>query len=87
MGEETWWMRVLAFAHSMIVRFEDKERAGWKGFDSIPEHELASRAVTNILNGDYIDGANLCLLAQRMKESEEVEKYLAEEREKGEGDG
>jgi len=64
MGECTeWWERVLSFAMSMIRRFEEKERDGWTGFEDISEQEYVERAIKNINKGNYVDAANLCLLA------------------------
>lgn len=64
MGEYIeWWERVLSFAMSMIRRFEEKERDGWTGFEDICEQEYRWRAIKNINKGNYVDAANLCLLA------------------------
>lgn len=64
-----WWYRVLGFAVRMIDRFEEKDDDGWRGWDEIEEESYQNRAIKNIKERNYVDGANLCLLADRAKGS------------------
>jgi hypothetical protein len=64
-----WHWIVLEFAVWMIDRFIDKDNDGWGGFDSIPEEHYQDRAIKNIKERNYVDAANLCLLANRRKDS------------------
>jgi len=56
------------FFARQIIRFQQKDKDGWSGWDAIYEDEYQSRAIENIKRGDYIDGANLCFLADFAKQ-------------------
>jgi hypothetical protein len=60
---DKWWYFILDFAVLMIARMEKKDTDGWMGYDAIPEEEYRERAIKNINKGDYVDAANLCVLA------------------------
>ena len=66
----SWWYIVLDFAVRMIERFEVKEEQGWMGFEDVNESEYQLRIIKNAMKGDYVDAANLCLLAERVKGNE-----------------
>jgi hypothetical protein len=66
-GNLDWLLEVLDFAVRMIRRFEEKDAEGWHGCDDNTEDCYRIRAIKNITHGDYIDAANLCLLAERRK--------------------
>jgi len=58
-----WWPHVIGFAAKMHQRFMEKEIDGWLGAEDVPEEQYCQRAVKNITNGNYIDAANLSMLA------------------------
>lgn len=60
-----WRNIVLEFAERMILRFKQKDDDGWGRFDEVEEEEYQERAIDNIKRRDYIDAANLCLLAEK----------------------
>jgi hypothetical protein len=60
---DKWWYFILDFSVQMIDRMEKKDADGWGGYDAISELEYRERAIKNINKGDYVDAANLCVLA------------------------
>ena len=59
----TWHQEVEMFSNRMTRRFMEKQSEGVSGHERISETEYQKRAIMNILDGDYVDAANLCLLA------------------------
>ncbi len=66
-----WWTQVMGFAAKMDRRFYEQEKKGWSGFEDITEEEYQRRAIKNISKGDYVDAANLCMLAFMVKKEKE----------------
>ena len=62
-----WWFIVFNFAVQMITRFEAKDECGWEGFDNVKESEYKLRIIKNVVQGNYVDAANLSLLASRVE--------------------
>jgi len=69
MNSIDWIPQVMGFSAKMLKRFTQKESEGWSGFEDISEDEYKRRAIKNISEGDYIDAANLCMLAFMVKEN------------------
>jgi hypothetical protein len=62
------------FLGLMIARLFQKYDAGWDGWEIIEKEDYVRRAMKNLECGDYVDAANLCMLAyyareQAMKEA------------------
>jgi len=69
-GGMNWNTEVGAFADRMVNRFKQKDKEGWGNHEFIPEKNYKERAIKNILRGDYVDAANLCLLADKQSGTE-----------------
>lgn len=51
-----------AFCQEMWSRLDEKHAAGWTGWKTWQADRLLARANKNLLAGDYIDAANLCMM-------------------------
>jgi len=51
------------FVGLMIARLYQKYDEGWQGWESIETEDYVRRATKNLEKGDYVDAANLCMLA------------------------
>ena len=69
--ETDWGTMVGEFSVAMLGRILQKEDDGWSGWQTITGNEYRLRAIKNIINGDYVDAANLCLLAHYAEEANE----------------
>jgi len=55
----TWLGR---FMVEMERRIIEKDRDGWRGWDTIAEKALKDRLINNAKRGDWIDVANLAMM-------------------------
>ena len=67
-----WIGQAAVFANRMTLRFMEKQSEGCSGYLKVSELEYRKRAIVNILDGDYVDAANLCLLADLVRGAQEV---------------
>jgi len=51
------------FLGLMIARLLQKYDAGWDGWEIIEKEDYVRRAMKKLECGDYVDAANLCMLA------------------------
>jgi len=70
--ETDWGTMVGEFSVAMLGRILQKEDDGWSGWQTITENEYRLRAIKNIINGDYVEAANLCLLADAVRGTQEA---------------
>ena len=61
MNDLIW--QLYQFVGLMIARLYQKYDAGWQGWENIEEEDYVRRAMKNLECGDYVDAANLCMLA------------------------
>jgi hypothetical protein len=62
---------VREFSEEMLSRLKNKEAEGWRGWDSrraigqgLP---IKERMISNVLQGDWIDVANLAMIAWNLE--------------------
>jgi len=70
--ETDWGIMVGEFSVAMLGRILQKEDDGWSGWQTITGNEYRLRAIKNIINGDYVEAANLCLLADAVRGTQEA---------------
>ena len=51
------------FVGLMIARLYQKHDEGWQGWENIEEDDYVRRIRKNLDKGDFVDAANLCMLA------------------------
>ena len=72
------FVMLVDFWKRQLSRFVEKNEDGWDGWETISEKEYRERAIRNMKAGDYIDAANLCVLAdfaRKVKVSKVVDKH------------
>lgn len=55
------WTAFGMFYRATELRLADKQRAGWRGWNSLSAKTLRERLLRNVESGDWVDVANIAM--------------------------